>query len=68
MLQNKVYEEYNQSNSKCNLDILSIDYKKIPDELIEINDKELGNYYEKHLEEKFSTLKLLLLIIYYSKT
>ena len=52
---NKVYEEYNQSNSKCNLDILSIDYKKIPDELIEINDNELRNYYEKHLEEKFST-------------
>ena len=42
-------------NSKCNIDILSIDYKKIPDELIAINDEELKNYYEKHLEEKFST-------------
>ena len=51
---NKVEEEYTNNNSNYNIDVLAIDYTKIDDEKVEVNEESITNYYNDNLEDKFT--------------
>ena len=50
----KIKSEYINSNSNCNIDVFSIDYTKINDDLVQIENQDITNYYNENLEDKFS--------------
>tara|TARA_Y100001970_G_scaffold291703_1_gene429906 strand:+ start:2538 stop:4250 length:1713 start_codon:yes stop_codon:yes gene_type:complete len=50
----KIKEEYVNSNSNYNIDILSIDYTKINDNEVEIDEQSIMNYYNNNLEDDFT--------------
>ena len=50
----RVNEEYINSNSNYNIDVLAIDYTKINDNKIELDEQSIIDYYNDNLEEKFT--------------
>ena len=50
----KVNEEYINSNSNYNIDVLAIDYTKINDDKVELDEQSIIDYYNDNLEEKFT--------------
>ena len=50
---NKINNEYIHSNSNCNIDVFSIDYTRIDDDVIQIEEENIRDYYNENLEDEF---------------
>ena len=50
---NYVKEDIRNSNTNCNVDILTINFNDIADSLLDISDSEIEKYYDDNKEEKF---------------
>ena len=51
---NRINNEYINSNSNCNIDVFSIDYTKIEDDAVQIEEKNIREYYNENLEDEFT--------------
>jgi len=56
-----VNESIVNSNTNCNIDILSIEYSKIEDSLINISQSDIEEYYNDNKEDKFLAKETVLL-------
>ncbi len=57
---NKVNNEYTYTNTKCNIDVFSIDYTKISDDVIDLEEEKIQSYYNENLEDEFSNPESIL--------
>ena len=51
---NKISNEYINSNSNCNIDVFSIDYTKIEDSAVQVEETDITDYYNENLEDEFT--------------
>jgi len=50
----RISNEYINSNSNCNIDVFSIDYTKIDDSMVQIEEEKIIDYYNENIEDEFT--------------